>query len=176
MIDSILGKGSRVVLLSFVFTMVGMQQVPASDYKPVKKTEATSSLYRSRLDGSFTVAKTETGFPYMEGGVGIDERQLMAERDDNFNVKLIFAEKSGIYMADVKLVFTNQKGEEVVNTTAEGPWFYIQLPTGQYDVKASFAGRTKVIRNIPVSKSRQTSRIFHWDLPLEPEHPQLVTK
>ena len=125
-------------------------------------------------DHEFTAATTRAGYPYMSGGVSIDERQLMAELGDNFNLKLTFAEESGIYLADVGLVITKQSGEEVVNTSAGGPWFYIQLPSGKYDVKASFAGRTKRISNIPVSKSQQISRMFHWDLPSEPEHPQLV--
>ena len=125
-------------------------------------------------DHEFTAATTRAGYPYMAGGVSIDERQLMAELGDSFNLKLTFTEKSGIYLADVGLIITNQNGEAVVNTSSGGPWFYIQLPPGKYDVKASFAGRTKRISNIPVSKSRQISRIFHWDLPSEPEHPQLV--
>ena len=112
----------------------------------------------------------------MAGGVSIDERQLMAELGNNFNLKLTLAEESGIYLADVGLVITNQKNEEVVNTSVGGPWFYIQLPPGKYDLKASFAGRTKAFGNIPVSKYQQTSRMFHWDLPSEPEHPELVKK
>lgn len=127
-------------------------------------------------DHEFTAATTRAGYPYMAGGVSIDERQLMAELGNNFNLKLTFAEESGIYLADVGLVITNQKNEEVVNTSAGGPWFYIQLPPGKYDVKASFAGRTKTISDIPVSNSQQISRMFHWDLPSEPEHPQLVKK
>jgi hypothetical protein len=120
-------------------------------------------------------AKTQEGFPYLTGGISIDERQLMAERDDEYNLKLVFAEKSGIYLADVKLGIFDQKGQQIAAVTAPGPWFYIQLPPGKYDVRASFDGRTKTIRSIPVLKAQQTSRIFHWDLPSEPEHPELVS-
>jgi uncharacterized protein YigE (DUF2233 family) len=130
----------------------------------------------SITEHEFTAATTRAGYPYMAGGVGFDERQLMAELGNNFNLKLTFAEESGIYLADVGLVITNKKGEEVVNTSAGAPWFYVQLPPGKYDVKATFAGQTKTISNISVSNSRQTSRMFHWDLPSEPEHPQLVKK
>jgi hypothetical protein len=135
------------------------------------------TMDRSSIIGpEFTAATSRAGYPYMAGGVGFDERQLMAELGNNFNLKLTFAEQSGIYLADVRVVITNQNGEEIVNTSAGGPWFYVQLPPGRYDVKASFAGTTKRISNIPVSNSQQTSRMFHWDLPSEPEHPQLVKK
>lgn len=123
----------------------------------------------------FTTAETAKGFPYMTGGVGIDERQVMEQRDDPFNLKLVFAEKSGLYLADVRLRILNQDGREIAATAATGPWFYIQLPPGEYDVQASFDGKTQMIRNIEVSEAQQTTRILHWDLPSEPEHPQLVS-
>lgn len=126
------------------------------------------------LDVFFAEGKTEEGFAYMAGGFGIGERDVMEEQSDDYNLKLIFAENSGIYLADVKLTVENENGQEIVNTTAPGPWFYIQLPPGRYDVTADFEGEVKKINNISVSESRQASRIFHWDLPSEPEHPQLA--
>ncbi|HEX6176348.1 MAG TPA: hypothetical protein VF089_20250, partial [Candidatus Binatia bacterium] len=35
-------------------------------------------------DHEFTAATTRAGYPYMAGGVSIDERQLMAELGNNF--------------------------------------------------------------------------------------------
>jgi hypothetical protein len=107
----------------------------------------------------------------MAGGFGTDERQLMLEQSGKY-----FAEKAGIYMADTRVVIENEKGEEVLNMRAPGPWLYVQLPPGTYNVTASFEGNSKTIKNIPVSKSQQISRIFHWDVAGEPEHPQLISK
>jgi hypothetical protein len=154
------GKRALVLLGSVILLALGISQAAAD-----------SSVFGHE----FRTATTEQGFPFMAGGISVDERQLMVERDDKFNLKLVFAEKSGIYLADVKLGIFNQNGQEIAAITAPGPWFYIQLPPGRYDVRASFDGSTKTIRNIPVSKGQQTSRIFHWDLPSEPEHPQLVS-
>jgi uncharacterized protein YigE (DUF2233 family) len=154
------GKRALVLLGSVILLALGISQAPAD-----------SSVFGHE----FRTAKTQEGFPYLTGGISIDERQLMAERDDEYNLKLVFAEKSGIYLADVKLGIFDQKGQQIAAVTAPGPWFYIQLPPGKYDVRASFDGRTKTIRSIPVLKAQQTSRIFHWDLPSEPEHPELVS-
>jgi hypothetical protein len=112
----------------------------------------------------------------MAGGFGTDEREQMAEQSRDYNLKLVFAEKAGIYLADARIDIENEKGEEIVNITAPGPWFYIELPPGTYNVTARFEGNTKTIRNIPVSKSQQTARILHWDLPGEPEHPELLSQ
>ena len=130
----------------------------------------------SSLSYPFTKSQTADGFRYMTGGFGIDDREQMTEQSRDYNLKLMFAEKAGIYLADARVAIENEKGEEIVNITAPGPWFYIQLPPGTYNVTASFEGNTKTIRNIPVSKSQQTSRLFHWDVAGEPEHPELLSQ
>ena len=46
---------------------------------------------------------TEQGFPYMSGGVGLDEREVMRSWGAAYNLRLSFAETSGMYLSDVKL-------------------------------------------------------------------------
>jgi hypothetical protein len=125
---------------------------------------------------NFVKSQTAEGLPYMTGGITIEERQRMSEQSSEYNLKLIFAENAGIYLADVKVAIENDQGEQIGNVTSPGPWFFIQLPPGKYDVKATFDGRTMAVRKVPVSKSQQSARIFHWDLPGEPEHPELLSQ
>jgi hypothetical protein len=125
---------------------------------------------------SFVKSQTAEGLPYMTGGISIEERQRMSEQSSGYNLKLIFAENAGIYLADVKVAIKNDHGEQIGDVTSPGPWFFIQLPPGRYYVNATFEGSTKAIRNVPVSKSQQSARIIHWDLPGEPEHPELLSQ
>ena len=111
-----------------------------------------------------TEGKTSQGFPYLFGGVGSDEREAMEERAKGYNLKLIFAEKRGAFISGVTVVIASAKGAEIASLMTEGPWFYIQLPPGDYSVKASFKGETKQIINLSVAKDKRVQQGLIWDL------------
>jgi hypothetical protein len=108
--------------------------------------------------------KTAQGFPYMSGGVGSSERAVMEEKGKAYNLKLAFAERRGSYLADVLLVIENAKGAELLSATAEGPWFFVQLPSGSYTIKAIYKGDTKQIKNLQIAKDKSVKRTLIWDL------------
>ena len=62
------------------------------------------------------------------------------------------------------LTITDKHGNQVVDTTTAGPWFYIELPDGKYDVRASYDNQTEEIKNLEVSKNHLTTRLLHWEL------------
>jgi hypothetical protein len=72
--------------------------------------------------------------------------------------------KGGAYLSDVRLVIETAKGAEIISTTTNGPFFYIQLPAGSYKVKASFSGVTKKIKRLEVPKSKGVQQTLTWDL------------
>lgn len=108
--------------------------------------------------------KTTQGFPYLSGGVSSDEREVMEERGKSYNVKLIFAGKTGAYLSNVKLVIGDTKGGEIISITTNGPWFFIQVPSGSYSVNATFTGETKQIKGLKVLKDQTATRTLTWDL------------
>ena len=113
--------------------------------------------------------RTDQGYVYLSGGVGADERLALEERAKGFSLKLVFAATDGSYVADVKLEIADVKSAAIISTTSTGPWFYIQLPPGIYDVKATFAGQSKEVKKLRVSKDIRTHQVFVWDLGGSPE-------
>jgi hypothetical protein len=111
-----------------------------------------------------TEGKTSQGFPYMFGGVGSDERDALEERAKGYNVKLVFAEKHGAFVSGVSVTITTAKGAEVASVKTEGPWFYIQLPPGEYSVKARLRGEIKEIKSLTVPKDKRVQQGLTWDL------------
>jgi hypothetical protein len=111
-----------------------------------------------------TEGKTSQGYPYLFGGISSDERDALAERAKGYNVKLVFAEKHGAFVSGITVVILAAKGAEVASLKTEGPWFYIQLPPGNYLIKATFKGETKQINNLIVSKERPVQHSLIWDL------------
>ena len=113
--------------------------------------------------------KSPQGFPYMHGGVGTAEREYMEERAKTYNVKFVFADKRGPYLAGVKIVLEGQNKAEIVNTSTDGPWFYIQLPPGTYTLKVTFGPKTNEIKGFKVSKDKKIYRTLIWDVSGDPD-------
>ena len=106
---------------------------------------------------------TEQGFAYMTGGVGTAERKIMQSWGGGYNLKLAFVEMSGEYLPGVDLLIVKY-GREMVRETANGPWFYIELPPGEYTVNATYDDETKQIKNLKLVKDGRITRIVRWDL------------
>ena len=110
-----------------------------------------------------TEGNTAQGFPYLYGGVGSDEREMVEEKGKAYNVKLSFAAKGGAFLSDVKLVIADKKSGEIVSLVTDGPLFFIQLPPGNYTVSATFRNETKEIRALTVGKDKTVRRTLIWD-------------
>ncbi len=116
-----------------------------------------------------TEGTTKQGFPYLFGGVSSNEREAMEERASDYNLKLVFAEKNGSYLSGVAVTLSSAKEGEILAAATQGPWFYIRLPAGVYNIKATFNGQTKQITNLRVAQGKATQQIFVWDLGIEAE-------
>jgi hypothetical protein len=103
----------------------------------------------------------EQGFAYMTGGIGSAERETMDSWAGSYNLKLAFAETSGVYISDVELLI-EKNGRQLVRATTNGPWFYIKLPPGKYFVKATHEDATKQINNLQLAKGVRVTRFLHW--------------
>ena len=123
----------------------------------------TPAFPQQKTEGIVT-GKTQQGYAYMSGGVGLAERNEMAKQLKNYDLKLSFADRAGDYLSDVKVIINDEHSKEIINTTSNGPWFYIELPSGKYHVKAIFDNRTEEIKNLQISKGNEMARLLHWDL------------
>lgn len=84
----------------------------------------------------------------------------------NQGLNLGFAEVSGAFLGDVKVVIEDASGNALVNTVVDGPWFFAPLPAGTYNVKAIFDDQAKQIKDVRLSKNKVTMMVMYWDLNL----------
>jgi hypothetical protein len=104
------------------------------------------------------VDKTTT---YISGGIGEAEQQDFAAREKEFNLKLVFSLVEGNYLADVHVVVSDAKGRKVVEQVAEGPFFMARLPPGEYQVSATYGGKS-VNRKMRIVANRLRTEYFRW--------------
>src|SRR6202795_2885293 len=91
---------------------------------------------------TFCMVVRAADVPYISGGVGADAREELLAKEKEYNLKIIAAEKSGDYLADVKVVIESARKERVLDTTMEGPILLAKLAPGTYTVRATSDGQT----------------------------------
>jgi hypothetical protein len=84
------------------------------------------------------VITASSGVTYVSGGAGTEAIDRLRSMEKEFNLKLVFALKSGAYLADVKVTVVDAANNVVLDTKAEGPWLLARLPAGTYQVNASY--------------------------------------
>jgi len=115
------------------------------------------------ISSGIDTEKTPSGTAFMSGGIGREEREQMLKMAQGYNLKLAFADRHGEYLSDVKVTVADEHGKQILSTTSAGPWLYVDLPQGKYDVKASYGNRTEEINDMEIPQGRQVSRLLHWD-------------
>ena len=107
------------------------------------------------------ILRTTTGVSYVSGGVGLDSIARLDALASQFNLKLVFALKTGVYLSDVKVTIADSRGTTLLDALSQGPWLMAALPTGNYQVAATVAGVTER-RNVTVAGARLNTVDFRW--------------
>jgi len=105
--------------------------------------------------------QTYQGISYLSGGIGEEERDALRQMDREYNVKLIFAAKDGVYVSNVNVTIEDGSGKKVLEAVSDGPWFYAKLPPGKYNVMAQVRGQTHK-RVVEVGQKKQAQFQFSW--------------
>jgi hypothetical protein len=106
---------------------------------------------------------TETGCQYMNGGLVFDEQKTMEQRSASYNLKMVFAPRSGTAIAPVLLVIGNNESHRVEKFLLRAPWFYIRLPSGGYTIMARIENTIIVLRNVEIGVGKQATFFLRAD-------------
>lgn len=109
--------------------------------------------------------QSDSGIPYVSGGIGEDERAALNAAAATYNLKLIFTDKGGgHYLSDINVSIKGAKGADVLEAVSDGPWFLAKLPPGTYRVSAGIADQRQT-RSVTVGKQKQSRLAFQFDAP-----------
>lgn len=72
------------------------------------------------------------GMEPLSTGIGLDNR----EAHPDYPLKLVFAANDGPYLAAIDVEVYDSAGDQVLKTHSQGPWLFVDLPAGEYRVKA----------------------------------------
>lgn len=86
--------------------------------------------------------KTADGAPYMSGGVSESEQLELQGRRLGYSLWVVTAvAKTGAYLADARIRIWNEQRHLVFAGWIDGPWLFIDLPLGRYEVEAVWQGQ-----------------------------------
>lgn len=112
--------------------------------------------------GSLPETQSQNGVTYLSGGVGEDQAKAIESAARNYSLMLTFAtQKSGKYLADVKVNIADLKGRPVLDTVADGPMLLVKLQPGKYRVSAVSNDHT-VDQTVRVASGHTTRVTMRW--------------
>ena len=98
--------------------------------------------------------------PHESAGIGDDDP--LAAIAGGYNLQLVFATQgSGEYLADIKVLIADAKGNTLLDEKSPGPIFFVRLPAGTYRISADFHG-TPLRKSVTVSDHRMQNQYFYW--------------
>ncbi len=102
------------------------------------------------------------GVRYFSAGVGIDERS--AEYPP-FSLKLVFTAGGKPFLAGVAVTIQSAKGGSSINIPSDhvnGPWLFVELPSGTYHLTAVHEGQTKGLKGVTVETGKMKTVHLRW--------------
>lgn len=96
--------------------------------------------------------------PSMCAGVSDDGQNPAAAA--NYSLKLVYAQPDGAYLGDVATRISSG-GNVVVDAHCEGPWLLADLPSGTYEVTATYRGATQT-QTVSVGADGQVEQVIRF--------------
>ena len=142
---------------------------PAGEADPLMQSpDAAVSPSMPSADAGSLGIHTDGGIRYVSGGVGESERSDLQALSSQFNLYLMFATQgSGEYLSAVQVTILDANQSPVLSAESKGPWFYAQLPPGDYSVEVTpsgLRGEDQTQRQaVHLDGSNQSQMDFYWN-------------
>jgi hypothetical protein len=110
--------------------------------------------------------KTAQGWAYAWGGASHEELTELHSRRGDYSLWVVTAAmKTGAYLADVQVRIRDRKDKRVVfEQTIDGPWLFVALPLGSYEVEATLNGMGQR-RLTTIHRGDHHQAFFYFDVP-----------
>jgi hypothetical protein len=122
---------------------------------------ASATLVPVAYTADEEAVRSSGGISYVSGGVGAASTDRLSALAKDFNLKLVFALKSGDYVSGVDVTIADAAGKTLLKAKSEGPWFLTRLPAGNFKIAATLDGKTET-RTVAVGAEKLRTVDFRW--------------
>jgi len=157
--------------LAFYATAMGfLPPEDLSEPTPIEITPSDDSTAATNLQKCLPHKAIPDEICYVSGGIGADEASEFKLRAKGFLLEIVFVQKANTednnrieeYLASVVLQIKDAKGNVVLDTTTDGPFFLADLPPGKYQITAEHDGVMKTALVRVIAKKHQRT-VFLWN-------------
>jgi len=117
------------------------------------------------VPGPLPPEQTQGRVTYITGGIGQEEAAAMRREQPRFSLSLEFIKNAQPpeFLSGVSVVISDQQGETVLRTVADGPILLARIPPGRYMVTATAAeqGQAKQ-RDVAIAERKPEHVVFEW--------------
>ncbi len=157
----------RIAYLLSLFLCLGVGVSSAEDGMVARVGEAGDVLeFRHQVDGTvsgYHLPLYRTGnIRYFSAGVGLEERQASYPL---FSLKLVFTAGGRPFLTGVDVTIQPTNGDSAINISreqVEGPWLFVDLPSGVYDISAAQGEYRQELKGIRVEAGKQRTVHLRW--------------
>ena len=99
---------------------------------------------------------------YFSAGVGTEERSA---KYPAFPLKLIFVSGPKAYLSQVAVTIIDAEGRvrlEVPREQVSGPWLFVDLPPGTYDITAEGPDKARIKERVTISAKESKAVYLRW--------------
>lgn len=97
---------------------------------------------------------------FVSGGAGDEDRAVLRQVENQYNLRLLFAARNGDYLANIAVTLSDARGNAVLDTISDGPIFYARVPAGRYRLTVSNQGQSQS-RDISIGNGAVRAD-FYW--------------
>ncbi len=94
----------------------------------------------------------------LSAGIGKEDRGA----HKGYSLKLVFARSGGSYLAGIDVTILDAEGSQVVSKHSVGPWLFVNLPAGTYNLLAKRGDGRKVAAEFDITGERQKKVYLTW--------------
>ena len=98
---------------------------------------------------------------FITGGIGEEETLAIKNSGARYNVHILNSGKDGSFIRERLITITNAKGKTLLMEEA-GPLFYVQLPSGKYQIMVESPNGPMQKKTVNVSKTGVSTIHFLW--------------
>lgn len=121
-----------------------------------------------RRQAELPAVQSQNGITFVTGGIGKPEATAMKAAAKRYDLMLVFADRGGHYLADVKVKIEDREGNTVLDIVSD-PILLANLPAGRYTVRADMGGKllVKTVSLTGKTGGRPAEFVYHWPTSFE---------
>ncbi len=157
----------RLAYLFSLFLWVGAGSISAEEGMVARIGEAGDVLeFRQQVNGAvvqYHLPLYRAGnIRYFSAGVGLEERRASYPP---FSLKLVFTAGGRPFLTGVDVTIQPTNGDPAIHIgreRVEGPWLFVDLPSGVYDISAAQGEYRQELKGITLEAGKQRTAHLRW--------------